>query len=33
MFYQSLNLMLANVQVHHLILQLGPEGHGPQLGA
>ena len=30
MFYQS--LMLANVQVHHLIMQLGPEGHGPQLG-
>ena len=24
MFYQS--LMLANIQVHHLILQLGPEG-------
>ena len=31
MFYQS--LMLANIQVHHLILQLGSEGHGPQLGA
>ena len=31
MFYQS--LMLANIQVHHLILQLGPEGHGPQLEA
>ena len=30
MFYQS--LMLANVQVRHLIMQLGPEGHGPQLG-
>ena len=29
-FYQS--LMLANVQVRHLIMQLGPEGHGPQLG-
>ena len=28
-FYQSLML----VNVHHLILQLGPEGHGPQLGA